>query len=473
MRKYALCFCVLMLVIISIVPRHSHAIAGAALRIVGGSLAERALTATMQRVGYEVGSVSAAEKARKRFNLDLWEGIGAPDGPAQYQQQQRMSYERAVALHNELNKKATPIPSKPGWGKIALSSLSFLTAADLIYEGYEAYKDGREAAMLADSASLPAGSHAQSVDGYYVRKYSDSQIAFYSADGVIRYLKDVSGLIDCWIEFSDDSSYPYPLIGYRAVNWYGDEYVGQSSVTGIGTWYGDFAVVSSPTVVQESITDISSSPIGWGYVPTPVPEPLPDSYPVEVPDTVYIEVPIRDETELDREVPSEWPDAWEVTDPLREQIEKPNPVFDPANDPLKDPVPVPQPEPLPYPEPLPEPLPVPEPPVPPGDVPGEGQPTIPLDMRPLLQVGDTFTRKFPFSIPWDLYRHFQLFNIEPKAPNFHIKKDPWFEIGGHEFVLDVPINLEFLDPYADIVRWVNTFIFDLAIIFLWRRLAQD
>ncbi|HEC1276104.1 TPA: hypothetical protein RY089_001817, partial [Campylobacter jejuni] len=104
-------------------------------------------------------------------------------------------------------------------------------------------------------------------------------------------------------------------------------------------------------------------------------------------------------------------------------------------------------------------IPVPEP------KPGE------LDFRPLLMAGEKFTKKFPFSIPWDLARQLSVFDVTPKAPKITI--DYSFSIGGKTMHPNWSLSLEWLDPLAAWIRWILTIAVDIAFILLLRRLMPE
>ncbi|MMZ55470.1 hypothetical protein D1872_173240 [compost metagenome] len=94
-----------------------------------------------------------------------------------------------------------------------------------------------------------------------------------------------------------------------------------------------------------------------------------------------------------------------------------------------------------------------------------------LNFKPLLAAGDTFTRKFPFSLPWDLYRQIKVFDVEPKAPKIVI--DYNFKIGGTDMNPKWELSLAWLDPLATWIRWILTIVVDIAYILILRRLLPE
>lgn len=94
-------------------------------------------------------------------------------------------------------------------------------------------------------------------------------------------------------------------------------------------------------------------------------------------------------------------------------------------------------------------------------------PTGTINWEPLKMVGTVFTNKFPFSIPWDVKRQLDVFNVSPTAPTFSIHKS--FSVGGQTVPIDFEFSLSNFDVIADIIRWCLTIAFDLAVILSMRR----
>lgn len=100
-------------------------------------------------------------------------------------------------------------------------------------------------------------------------------------------------------------------------------------------------------------------------------------------------------------------------------------------------------------------------------------PTRKLDFTPLLMTGDLFTRKFPFSIPWDLKNQFSVFNVTNETPVFTIDKENFIVIGNKNIPFKMDISLETFDSIATATRWFFLIAFDVAIILLMRRLMPE
>jgi len=100
-----------------------------------------------------------------------------------------------------------------------------------------------------------------------------------------------------------------------------------------------------------------------------------------------------------------------------------------------------------------------------------GDATIPveLDFPELqdLELPSALITKFPFCIPYDFYRFFQMLNSEPIAPEFTIP----FVVGDlidYEFVL----NLDMFDDIIYIVRWFFLALFVLGLIMATRQMIK-
>ncbi|WP_103110940.1 hypothetical protein [Brevibacillus reuszeri] len=114
-----------------------------------------------------------------------------------------------------------------------------------------------------------------------------------------------------------------------------------------------------------------------------------------------------------------------------------------------------------------------DPTVPPGTTnpPWELPKTATINMEPLKLAGDQLTRKFPFSIPWDIKRQLSVFNVEPQTPI--IKIDKSIPVFGSEVKLKFDINFSMFDPIAVVVRWFLILAFDIAIVLSIRRLLPE
>ncbi|MFD2334704.1 hypothetical protein ACFSR7_36130 [Cohnella sp. GCM10020058] len=93
-----------------------------------------------------------------------------------------------------------------------------------------------------------------------------------------------------------------------------------------------------------------------------------------------------------------------------------------------------------------------------------------LDFTPLLVAGD-LTKKFPFSIPWDVWGQLKVFDVPPQAPHIHIEQP--VDISGMHFPIMIDMDMSQFDPFAQIARWFLIICFDLGIILGLRRLMPE
>jgi hypothetical protein len=76
------------------------------------------------------------------------------------------------------------------------------------------------------------------------------------------------------------------------------------------------------------------------------------------------------------------------------------------------------------------------------------------------------TRKFPFSIPWDLKLAVTSLVAEPKAPHWEINWDSQYFVGGGKTVID----FEQFEVWAKVIRWGLLILFNYFLIINTRRL---
>ncbi|MFD3274583.1 hypothetical protein ACE3MS_31305 [Paenibacillus dendritiformis] len=96
-----------------------------------------------------------------------------------------------------------------------------------------------------------------------------------------------------------------------------------------------------------------------------------------------------------------------------------------------------------------------------------------INWEPLKLAGSVFTNKFPFSIPWDIKRQLDVFNVAPQAPVFSIDKPDFLKIAGHTYPLKMKIDLSSFDVVAAITRWFLIIAFDLGVILSMRRFMPE
>jgi hypothetical protein len=98
-----------------------------------------------------------------------------------------------------------------------------------------------------------------------------------------------------------------------------------------------------------------------------------------------------------------------------------------------------------------------------------------IDWSKLKMTAATLTTVFPFSIPWDVYRLFDVLNVPPTTPVFVIDINRTVSIFGKNIPIKYHFDINFgvFDPIAAIGRWGLILVFDIAIIMALRRLTPD
>ena len=84
----------------------------------------------------------------------------------------------------------------------------------------------------------------------------------------------------------------------------------------------------------------------------------------------------------------------------------------------------------------------------------------PINLDPLDMSGQTFTNKFPFSLPWDLYNSFSSLETSGVAPDWEI------EFMGAE----IDFSLDLVDDYIPTIKLIELVLFDIGLILATRRL---
>ncbi len=100
-----------------------------------------------------------------------------------------------------------------------------------------------------------------------------------------------------------------------------------------------------------------------------------------------------------------------------------------------------------------------------GEEPAENLPRIDypkMSIPPRLGL----TRKFPFSIPWDLRNAFTSLVAERKCPHWEINFDSMHFVGGGKIVID----FEQFDLWAKIIRWGELIAFNIVLIKITRKI---
>ncbi|HFZ6229815.1 TPA: hypothetical protein ACILPC_003682 [Clostridioides difficile] len=101
-----------------------------------------------------------------------------------------------------------------------------------------------------------------------------------------------------------------------------------------------------------------------------------------------------------------------------------------------------------------------DPPIDPPVDPPDFIPTVGIDFSPFINAMNNFKEKFPFSLPWDFKRVFDVLNVPSKSPSFDLP------LAGFEF------NIEFsqFDLWVRIFKYFIYLIFVLGLIFITNKL---
>lgn len=87
-------------------------------------------------------------------------------------------------------------------------------------------------------------------------------------------------------------------------------------------------------------------------------------------------------------------------------------------------------------------------------------PVVDINFKPLIDAMSNFKEKFPFSLPWDFARIFEVFNVEPKSPNF--------ELPFYNFSFGIDFSL--VDLWIRMFRYFFYICFLLGLIFITNKL---
>lgn len=169
MRRFLIfMLCFSMVFCVSFCPRSASAFAAPVLRIVAGSTAEKVMIGIAEKAGVKYATKTAMEKARERWNMELYEELMAQTTPVEVKQRLE-TFSRAINSADVI-----PIPSRPGFGKVVLDTALFLTGLDIVFEAYNVFKTAYEKQKFADGLSnaMAEGSYVRVFPGYSLQPYS-------------------------------------------------------------------------------------------------------------------------------------------------------------------------------------------------------------------------------------------------------------------------------------------------------------
>lgn len=87
-----------------------------------------------------------------------------------------------------------------------------------------------------------------------------------------------------------------------------------------------------------------------------------------------------------------------------------------------------------------------------------------INFQPILQIGDTFTERFPFSLPFDLINTIKIFNSEPMAPVLTMNVNAFIPEVGDD-IEQIDFKLDF-NKFSNLAKIIRTFELLIFIVFL-------
>jgi hypothetical protein len=102
-------------------------------------------------------------------------------------------------------------------------------------------------------------------------------------------------------------------------------------------------------------------------------------------------------------------------------------------------------------------------------------PSDKINFGPLRIVGNLFTTKFPFSIPWDIERQFKVFDVTPKPAILKVDKVIPINLPKFQTTMHMKFDIDFtiMEPVAVVVRWFSIIAFDLGMILSMRKFMPE
>ncbi len=86
---------------------------------------------------------------------------------------------------------------------------------------------------------------------------------------------------------------------------------------------------------------------------------------------------------------------------------------------------------------------------------------------PDLTLPQILTKKFPFSLPWDLYASVTMLAAPPTVPKYTV---PFLHIAAWNINQDITIDMEKFEPVAVVCRWGFSALWIVGLIFLTKKL---
>lgn len=411
----------------TIIPTRTYAIWGVVGSVVVKQTVKHAAKSTMVRAGVRATSKSALERANQAWF-------------SRFTAEQAAAFEAAAA-------RAVPA-NTPGWLKLTIGASMFLTGVDLAITIWDLVRGGEEVIYPVEPGTegsrtvvstlglvpyiSPGDYEIVSPGGYkyppgtwgYARVYGPGGFLPVPANFQTRVTKEYLNT-----DLAGARTYGTKVTNFQVMNLNPHLQVSIQYKDHILPKFGSVGAILDSEAIglirPEQYTFVSDSLTGVMYVPAPqpayVPNPHPDLFPN---DTQAVEILFPD--------PSYWPDpdqaVWDNMDYIRNEV--PEPITQPY----------------------------------PG-APGEW-----TDMTPpsasdwASRLHGVVSTRFPFSLPWDLYRVLSLFAAEPERP--HIRIDENYM--GMPFRFEV--DFSFLDPYMPFFRGVIVVGFCVGLILITRKI---
>lgn len=389
------------------------------------------VVATAQRMGAKFSSKAAAEKAAEKWANRYAE---------QYAAEMEATNTKFWADYSAGAARSLPsnVPQKSGWGTTALNVAMFVTGLDLFKEAYDAFQGGqavtREVYAPVDAEDIAVGMKGANVYFTSIEQYQVTYVVEWNGQSETKSFQKVAGIkpgVRLWVtdvvQKGSDVEVKLKCTYFTLDDKFIESYP-----------YAYFPGTLSSVTNTDTIT-VSAPITGVEFTPTTVTSGYANPIPVQIP--------------------------AESADPIGDLVANPdmNPVVDPAAEPVPDPGtdPVPNPGTDPTTDPVTDPWTSPKAPE-----------TATIDWTPLLNDAD-LTKKFPFSIPWDLKAQLSVFNVSPVAPKFNVDVPKFITIGSLVIPLKFSVDLAQFDRIATLARWFLTIAVDVGFVLGMRRLMPE
>lgn len=99
------------------------------------------------------------------------------------------------------------------------------------------------------------------------------------------------------------------------------------------------------------------------------------------------------------------------------------------------------------------------------------QPTESINWGPLKLAGGALTKKFPFSIPWDIAAQLRVFDVQPKTPVIAV--DQRIPVFATEMRLKFTIDFSLFNSVVPVVNWFLIIAGDLGMILAIRKFMPE